>query len=47
MQDALAGGDGLVGQDLAHHVGDRDGQAVRLGIAQADGNVSYRGGLDA
>ena len=37
VQDALAGGNGLVRQDLPHHVGECDGQLVRLVVAQADG----------
>ena len=36
VQNALAGGDGLVGQDLAHYVRESDGQIVRMGIAQTD-----------
>ena len=36
MQNALAGGNGLIGQDLAHHVGEGNGELIRLGISQAD-----------
>ena len=39
MQDALAGGNGLIVQHLAHHVRNGDGQVVRLGMAQADGEA--------
>ena len=39
VQDALAGGDGLIVQHLPHHVREGDGQAIRLGIAQADGKT--------
>ena len=36
MQNALAGGNGLIGQDLAHHVGEGNGELIRLGISQTD-----------
>ena len=39
VQDALAGGDGLIVQHLAHHVRKGDRQGVRLGMAQADGKA--------
>ena len=39
VQDALAGGNGLVVQHLAHHVRKGDGQGVRLGMSQADGKA--------
>ena len=39
VQNALAGGDGLLVQHLSHHVREGDGQAVRLGISQADGKT--------
>mgnify|MGYP006919852443 FL=1 len=39
MQDALAGGDGLIVQYLAHHVRNGDRQGVRLRMAPADGET--------
>ena len=39
MQDALAGGDGLIVQHLTHHVRNGDRQVVRLGMTQADGEA--------
>lgn len=39
IQDALAGGDGLIVQYLAHYFRKGDGQGVRLGMAQADGKA--------
>ena len=39
MQDAFAGGDGLIVQYLAHQVREGDRQIVRLGMPQADGKA--------
>ena len=46
VQDALAGGDVLIVQHLAHHVREGDGQTVRLGMAQADGEAALRITID-
>ena len=40
MQDALIGADRLIGDDLAHQVGQGGGKLVRLGPAQHLGQVS-------
>ena len=39
MQDALIGADRLIGDDLAHQVGQGGGQFIRLGPAQHLGQV--------
>ena len=39
VQNSLAGREGLVREDLAHHVGEGNGQGVQLGVAQADGET--------
>ena len=39
LQDTLAGLYGLVHEDFPHHVRERDGQGIRLGMAQADGEA--------
>ena len=40
MQDALIGTDGLVGDDLAHEIGQRRGKLIRLRPAEHLGQVA-------
>ena len=42
VQDALAGAQRLIHQDVAHRVGQGERQLVRLRVAQADGQAGLR-----